>query len=124
MAECGYLPRPAHLRCNVCSSQIGFSESLSAYRGRIIENVHGPLFAERTLTLYRPFLLVIALINVTDANEHMIRIVGYLRNFWTLVGAGGHNAAITMRREENKHLHANVANVTGSAKLTRAALWN
>jgi DNA-binding GntR family transcriptional regulator len=92
-----------------CSSQIAFSESLFGHRVRMIEHVHNRLLAEQALALYRKFLLVIALIDVADANERMVRIVGYLRNFWTLVGTGERNAAITLLREENKHWCANVA---------------
>jgi DNA-binding GntR family transcriptional regulator len=92
-----------------CSAQIAFSESLFAHRVRMIEHVQNRLLAEQALALYRKFLLVIAVIDVVDANERMVRIVGYLRNFWTLVGSGEHSAAITLLREENKHWCANVA---------------
>jgi DNA-binding GntR family transcriptional regulator len=92
-----------------CSSQIAFSESLFAHRVRMIDHIHNRLLAEQALALYRKFLLVIAVIDVADANERMVRIVGYLRNFWTLVGSGEHSAAITLLRAENKHWCANVA---------------
>jgi DNA-binding GntR family transcriptional regulator len=92
-----------------CSSQIAFSESLFGHRVRMIEHIHNRLLAEHALALYRKFLLVIALIDVTDAEERMERIVGYLRTFWTLVGKGEQSAAIDLLREENKHWCSHVA---------------
>jgi DNA-binding GntR family transcriptional regulator len=92
-----------------CSSQIAFSESLFGHRVRMIEHIHNRLLAEHALALYRKFLLVIAVIDVSDATERMVRIVGYLRNFWTLIGKGEHRAAIELLREENKYWCSNVA---------------
>jgi DNA-binding GntR family transcriptional regulator len=92
-----------------CSSQIVFSESLFAHRLRMIDHIHNRLLAEQALGLYRKFLLVIALIDVNDAKDRMVRIVGYLRNFWTLVGQGEHSAAIALLREENKYWCSDVA---------------
>jgi DNA-binding GntR family transcriptional regulator len=107
---------PAHIRAILddveridCSSQITFSESLFEHRVRMIGHINNRLLAEHALALYRKFLLVIALIDVSDAQERMVRIVSFLRSFWTLVARGEHNAAIALMREENKHWCSNVA---------------
>ena len=92
-----------------CSSQLAFAESLFAHRIRMIEHIHNRLLAEQALGLYRKFLLVIALIDVNDANERMVRIVDFLRKFWTLVGKGETSEAIALLLAENKHWCANVA---------------
>ncbi len=92
-----------------CSSQLAFAESLFAHRVRTIEHIHNRLLVEQALGLYRKFLLVIALIDVDDANARMVRIVGFLREFWTLVGKGDTSAAIALLLVENKYWCANVA---------------
>jgi DNA-binding GntR family transcriptional regulator len=92
-----------------CTSQVAFAESLFAHRIRMIEHIHNRLLAEQALGLYRKFLLVLALIDVDDANERMARIVDFLRTFWTLVGQGQKSEAIALLLEENKHWCANVA---------------
>ena len=92
-----------------CSSQLAFAESLFAHRVRMIEHIHNRLLAEQALGLYRKFLLVIAVIDVDDAADRMARIVGFLREFWTLVGKGEKSEAIALLLEENKHWCENVA---------------
>jgi DNA-binding GntR family transcriptional regulator len=92
-----------------CTSQMAFSESLFAHRVCMIEHIHNRLLADQALALYRKFLLVIALIDVDDANDRMARIVGFLRKFWTLVEKGDKSEAIALLLEENKHWCTNVA---------------
>ncbi|MFC3167763.1 MULTISPECIES: GntR family transcriptional regulator [Paracoccus] len=64
-----------------------FSESLLAFRQRMLGHVHNRYLAEMALSLYRRFFIVAALVDADDIAERIERIIDTQRRFWSAMAA-------------------------------------
>lgn len=82
------------------SGVLPFSESLLAFRQRMLGHVHNRYLAEVALSLYRRFFIVAALIDADDVAMRMSRIIDTQRRFWTAMEAGDAQTAETITKDD------------------------
>lgn len=70
------------------NGKVPFSNSLFAFRQRFVARLHNRILAAQALSMYRQFHIVTALIDVSDSNARIVRIVQTLRDFWQALAEG------------------------------------
>ncbi len=84
------------------SEKMAFSNSLFAYRSRMVERLHNRFLASQALFLYRQFHIVTALVNPSDPAARIERIIGTLRRFWQALVEGDGKAAAQIMAEDRE----------------------
>lgn len=88
---------------------LSFSESLLAFRQRMLGHVHNRYLAEMALSLYRRFFIVAALVDADDVALRMQRIVDTQRRFWTAMADRDAGAAEAIMKEDAEYWLRDVA---------------
>lgn len=91
------------------SDKVAFSDTLFAFRRRMVARLHNRFLAGQALSLYRQFHIVTALINVSDSAARMTRIITTLRAFWTAMEAGDGEKAQQIMRDDEQYWRRDVA---------------
>ena len=80
-----------------------FSDSLLAFRQRMLADVHNRYLAEHALSLYRRFYIIGAIVRAEDVAGRMTRIVSTLRAFWTALAERDGARAEEIMRADGEH---------------------
>lgn len=91
------------------SAKEPFAETLFAFRVRMVGRLHNRFLADQALALYRKFYLVTALINVTDEQARITRIISALHRIWDALAEGRAEDAIEVLDEDGRHWREDVA---------------
>ncbi|WP_319825944.1 GntR family transcriptional regulator [Thalassovita sp.] len=91
------------------SEKVAFANSLFAFRQRWVARLHNRILAAHALSLYRQFHIVTALIDVTDSDARIERIVGTLRAFWTALVKDDGDAAKKIMQDDAEFWRQDVA---------------
>ena len=86
-----------------------FSQSLLAFRQRMLGHVHNRYLAEMALLLYRRFFIVAALVEADDVAERIERIIDTQRRFWSAMAERDAAAAETIMRDDAEYWLRDVA---------------
>lgn len=77
-----------------------FSESLLAFRQRMLGHVHNRYLAEMALSLYRRFFIVAAFVDAQDVAPRIDRILDTQRRFWSALAERDEQAAETIMKDD------------------------
>lgn len=86
-----------------------FSQSLLAFRQRMLDRVHNRYLAEMALLLYRRFFIVAALVEADDVAERIDRIIETQRRFWSAMTDRDANLAETIMQDDAEYWLRDVA---------------
>ncbi|WP_132446617.1 GntR family transcriptional regulator [Sulfitobacter indolifex] len=91
------------------SEKVAFSRTLFEFRQRLVARFHNRVLAAHAMSLYRQFHIVTALIDVTDPEQRMIRIVDTLRRFWSVMAQGDFDEAQLIMQKDAEFWRNDVA---------------
>ena len=93
----------------VTSDKVSFANSLFAFRQRFVARLHNRILAAQALSMYRQFHIVTALIDVSDSENRIARIVQTLRDFWQALAEGNRAHAWQVMQDDAAFWRKNVA---------------
>lgn len=91
------------------SDKMAFSDSLFAFRQRMLTQVHNRFLATQALGMYRQFHIVTALINAEDEGARITRILTTLRNFWAAMVEEDREKALKVILDDIEYWQRDVA---------------
>lgn len=91
------------------TDKVVFANSLFAFRQRFVARLHNRILEMQALSLYRQFHIVTALIDATDPEIRIERIVNTLRTFWAALAEGDGDAARHVMQEDAEFWRQDVA---------------
>lgn len=93
----------------VTTDKVSFANSLFAFRQRFVARLHNRILAAQALSMYRQFHIVTALIDVSDSEDRIARIVQTLRDFWQALAEGNSALAWQVMQDDAAFWRKNVA---------------
>lgn len=93
----------------VTTDKVSFANSLFAFRQRFVARLHNRILAAQALSMYRQFHIVTALIDVSDSEDRIARIVQTLRDFWQALAEGNSAHAWQVMQDDAAFWRKNVA---------------
>ena len=93
----------------VTSDKVSFANSLFAFRQRFVARLHNRILAAQALSMYRQLHIVTALIDVSDSENRIARIVQTLRDFWQALAEGNRAHAWQVMQDDAAFWRKNVA---------------
>ena len=93
----------------VTTDKVSFANSLFAFRQRFVARLHNRILAAQALSMYRQFHIVTALIDVSDSENRIARIVKTLRDFWQALAEGNSAHAWQVMQDDAAFWRKNVA---------------
>src|SRR6056297_691677 len=93
----------------VTIDKVSFANSLFAFRQRFVARLHNRILAAQALSMYRQFHIVTALIDVSDSENRIARIVKTLRDFWQALAEGNSAHAWQVMQDDAAFWRKNVA---------------
>lgn len=93
----------------VTTDKVSFANSLFAFRQRFVARLHNRILATQALSMYRQLHIVTALIDVSDSEDRIARIVQTLRDFWQALAEGNSAHAWQVMQDDAAFWRKNVA---------------
>lgn len=90
-------------------SKLAFSNSLFAFRKRMLGHVHNQFLAAQALGMYRQFHIVTALIKANEEQARIDRIISTLRSLWAAMAREDRDTALKVVMDDIAYWRRDVA---------------
>lgn len=85
------------------SDRLAFTETLFAFRARVLARLANRFLADLMLALYRKFYIISVVIDAGDDDARVARIVGVQRRFWRALAGDDLAAAAAVLRDDTAY---------------------